>query len=619
MESQTRPLLIYDGDCNFCCRWVSRWRHVTRDRVEYAVSRDVAHRFPEIPEEKFLASVILVDPQGKIFSGAEAVFRTLATAPNGGWPLKLYRTLPLFAPVSERLYRFVAEHRIAFSRLTRWCWGDSVEPPSYILARRLFLMVLCAVYFMAFASLWVQVQGLIGSEGISPAKEFLEAVGERPGRYWRFPTLFWLHVSDGSISILCIAGMVLSSIAFAGFFQASIFFLLWMIYLSFLIVGQNFMSFQWDILLLEAGFLAIFFAPVLAPAWGRWKSSGASPPNPVVLFLYRFLLFRVMFSSGAVKLASGDPSWSGMTALHFHYETQPLPTWGGWYAHQLPAGFQGFSVGVVFAIQLLLPFFIFAPRRLRFAAAAILVGFQGLIIITGNYCFFNLLTMALCLLLLDDFCLRKVLPENLTKRLGKATTAVRSSLFKRLTVAALATVILLVSISQHLVPLVFSIRPPALVQKLYRTVLPFRLVNPYGLFAVMTTARYEIIIEGSRDGRTWEPYEFKWKPGDVKRAPAFVAPHQPRLDWQMWFAALTNFQRQPWILRFMAHLLNGSGPVLDLLDHNPFPNAPPRLLRAVIYQYRFTDFSDWREDQSWWQREYKGRYTPVISLKESAD
>ena len=229
MESQTRPLLIYDGDCNFCCRWVSRWRHVTGDRVEYAVSRDVAHRFPEIPEEKFLASVILVDPEGKIFSGAEAVFRTLATTPNGGWPLKLYRTLPLFAPVSERLYRFVAEHRIAFSRLTRWCWGDSVEPPSYILARRLFLMVLCAVYFMAFASLWVQVQGLIGSEGISPAKEFLEAVGERPGRYWRFPPLFWRHVSDGSISILGIAGMVLSSIAFAGFFQASIFFLLWLI------------------------------------------------------------------------------------------------------------------------------------------------------------------------------------------------------------------------------------------------------------------------------------------------------------------------------------------------------------------------------------------------------
>ncbi|MFQ5451550.1 MAG: lipase maturation factor family protein [Nitrospinaceae bacterium] len=614
--SESKPILIYDGECRFCIRWIDCWRRLTQDRVEYAPSQEVSHRYPQIPEEKFSESVQLVLPEGKVYGGAEAVFRTLAYAPGKKWIFEGYRTVPGFAPAADLLYRFVAGHRTGFSRGSRWLWGDSLECPAYFLVRRLFLALLGIIYFIAFVSFWVQAEGLVGTDGILPMARFLEAVRENTGleRYWLLPTLFWLDAGDGFLNFLCLAGAGLSLCAGAGYFPALALFFSWLFYLSLVVAGREFMAFQWDSLLLQMGFLAIFLAPFRI----RPRRAGEPEPSLLVLFLYRVLFFQVMFSSGMAKWMSGDPSWRNATALQYHYETQPLPTWGGWYAHQLPAWFQDFSVGCVFVIQVAVPFLIFAPRRIRWAAFWILTGFQGLIMITGNYGFFNLLTLALCLLLLDDACLKRWLPRPWVSGTEPARRRPREPRVKTLLVAVLAATLLFLTVTLQLAPLVDrNISIPRIAQTLYQWIRPFYIVNGYGLFAVMTTKRREIIIEGSRDAQNWKSYEFKWKPGNLKMAPAFVAPHQPRLDWQMWFAALGSYRQNPWLINLMMRLLQGSPTVLGLLAHNPFPGHPPRFIRAVVYRYWFTDFPGWRADGSWWRREWRGLYTPVLQLPDS--
>ncbi len=616
MTSQNRPVLIYDSDCNFCSHWIARWRHVTGDRVDYLPSQEVAHQFPDIAPEKFEASVQLVQRDGTVYEGAEAVFRTLAFNPNHGWPLWMYRRIPAVALVTEFLYRFVARHRTGFGRLTGWLLGDHLELSTWYTTRKVFLSLLGVIYFFAFTSLWVQIEGLVGSRGIMPVNEFLNGVKEITGteRYWVLPTVFWFNASDEFLNLICLAGTGLSLCLVGRIFVVPALILLWFFYLSLMTASQEFMSFEWDALLLEAGFLAIF----LAPSGGRHLAE--SPPSPLVLFLYRFLLFRLIFLSGMAKLASGDPTWRDGTALKFHFETQPLPTWGGWYAHQLPSWLQEFSVGGLFVTQLVVPFFIFAPRRLRHTACAVLAGFQLLIIITGNYAFFNFLTLALCLLLLDDAFWKKWLPERMVctqpqEHLKRAP--VNKS--KQWAVGTLTATVIFVSVTQDLIPLVFKGHEvPSLSKTIHNWFRPLHIVNSYGLFAVMTTKRPEIVIEGSMDGETWKAYEFKWKPGELKRAPEFVAPHQPRLDWQMWFAALGGYRQNRWVMQFMTRLLEGAEPVLHLLKSNPFPNKPPGQIRAVVYEYKFTDFSDWRADGSWWRRELKGLYVPVIKLPESA-
>ena len=618
MKSENRPVFVYDGDCELCRRWVARWSHLTGDRVDYVPCQETAHLFPEIPPERFQLSVQLVQPDGAVYEGAEAVFRTLAFHPSHRWPLWLYRNVFGVAPATKFTYRFVARHRGVFSLVTRWFWGDPLERSTYFLTRKVFLAVLGAIYCIAFLSLWVQIEGLVGSRGIMPAQEFLEGAKKVTGaeRYWILPTVFWLNASDAFLNVLSLAGVVLSLCVMAGIFVFPALIFLWLFYLSLLTVGQEFMAFQWDVLLLEAGFLAIFFI-----SWGwRPKPSQDSAPSPVVLFLYRFLLFRVMFSSGMMKLVSGDETWSNGTALNYHYETQPLPTWGGWYAHQLPPWFQEFSVGCVFVIQLAVPFFIFGPRRFRHTACAILAFFQLLIIITGNYAFFNFLTLALCLLPLDDALWKKWLPERMVRPwLAQNGARPLEGRMKKWAIGTIAATVLFVSVTHHLIPMVFKGSDISrLSQPVFKWIRHIHIVNTYGLFAVMTTRRPEIILEGSHDGETWRAYEFKWKPGDIKLAPEFVAPHQPRLDWQMWFAALGSYRQNLWILQFMARLLQGAEPVLQLLGTNPFPETPPKYLRAVVYEYKFTDFSGWRADGSWWRREFKGLYAPILRLPGSS-
>ena len=478
-------------------------------------------------------------------------------------------------------------------------------------SRWLFLRLLGAIFLIAFLSLWVQINGLLGHDGILPVDQLLQAARERlgPERYWDLPTLCWLNPSDACLHALCATGVLLSVLLVCDVAPALVLFGLWAAYLSFVTVGREFLSFQWDNLLLETGFLAIFLAPLRVRP--RGSGAGEAPPHPLATWLLRLLLFKVMFSSGVVKLSSGDPTWRHLAALQSHYETQPLPTWLGWYAHQLPAWMQHVSCGIMFGIELVGPFLIFGPRLMRRVACAGLIAFQLLIAATGNYCFFNLLTIALCLLLLDD----AAWPRWMQTRLASGTGAgVSSRRWPWWILGPLAAPVLLLT-SVELVSIWRQpIRWPAPVLRVSQFAQPLRTVNSYGLFAVMTTTRPEIILEGSRDGTTWLPYEFTYKPGDLSRRPEFVAPHQPRLDWQMWFAALSRYQDEPWFLLFCQRVLQGSKPVLALLSKNPFPDGPPRYLRAIVYEYHFTDLATQRARGTWWRRSRKGLYCPMLTL-----
>jgi len=343
-----------------------------------------------------------------------------------------------------------------------------------------------------------------------------------------------------------------------------------------------------------------------------------------------------------VKLLSGDPTWRNLTALTFHYQTQPLPTWIGWYSQQLPVWFQKLSCAIMFGIELGAPFLIFTPRRLRFLGAALLAGLQVLILLTGNYTFFNWLTLALCLLLLDDFALAMIVPRKLSglfpvnqscgcelsnggahgvtrpasSMVGRAILCPPGLRWPRPLLVVIAVVIL--SASSFTLAVTLGCRSPLLAPFgwVAGQLAPLRSVNNYGLFAVMTTQRNEIIVEGSNDGAIWLAYEFRYKPGDVTRRPSFVAPFQPRLDWQMWFAALGDYQQNPWFGNFCERLLQGSPDVLALLDKNPFPDKPPHFIRAEFYNYHFTNFAERRATGAWWKRESIGEYLPSVSLPQ---
>ncbi len=412
--------MVYDGDCRFCTLWIKRWQQETGDQVEYLPSQDpdVSTRFPEIPRRQFETAVQLIETDGRVYNGAVAAFRCLAHNPRKRRLLDWYEDSPIFARISERSYRFVAEHRTLFSALTRLAYGRHVEQPAYFLVRWIFLRALGVIYLIAFLSLWTQIGGLIGSNGILPAKQFISGAAEQMNlhgagveRFWMLPTLFWFNASDIFLQIQCGAGVALAGLLIAGIAPAPCLFLLWLIYLSLAVVCREFLGYQWDYLLLETGFLAIFFAPL--QLWPR--PSREAPPSRLVLWLLRWLLFRLMFESGCVKLLSGDQMWRGLTALTVHYETQPLPTWIGWWAYQLPLWFHRTSCFLMFVIELAVPFLIFAPRRLRFFGGAAIAFFQVLILLTGNYTFFNWLTLALCLTLLDDFTLEKILSPVISR------------------------------------------------------------------------------------------------------------------------------------------------------------------------------------------------------------
>lgn len=616
--TRSRPLLIFDGDCSFCRRWINRWQQYTGNYVDYAPYQSVAHEFPQIGRDQFAKAAWLVEPDGSERRAARAIFGALAAAPGHAWPLWLYRHVPGARLVSEATYRFVAGHRPLMSALTTFFWGASVERPTYILTRWLFLRLLGVIYLIAFASLGVQVLGLVGSRGILPASEFLPRVQENLGSaaYWKLPTLGWLGASDTALQLMCWGGAAISVLVVLNIAPAQALLVLWMLYLSMYHLGQTFLSFQWDILLLETGFLAIFFAP-----WKLWPRLPTQPrPSRIMRWLVVWLLFRLLFSSGVVKLVDDDPTgreWHNLTALNYHFETQCIPTPVAWYAHQLPEWFRKASVAGMFVIEIAFPFLFFLPRRMCVVACLAQVFLQVLIILTGNYNFFNLLTVALCVCVLDDQVLARLLPRVIGSGGVASGARTRMPAVQRVAIPPLALCIVAVSgIWLHDV-FIESGKLTRPEQQLLQLVRPYAIVNSYGLFRRMTTERPEIIVEGSHDGRTWKAYEFKYKPGDLSRRPPWVAPHQPRLDWQMWFAALGSYRqsRNAWFVQFARRLLEGSSDVLDLLEHNPFPDGPPRFVRAQLYDYHFTDPREFRESGHWWKREHIGPYLPPVSLQ----
>ena len=602
-----KPLLIYDGECRFCCRWIEAWKSITGSRVDYERSQTAGPRFPQIAPQNFARAVQWVGEDGSHCSGAEAVLSALATATwHGRMALRLYRRVPVFARAAEAAYAGVAGHRGFYSALTRILWGTDVRPATYAVSGWMFLRLLGGIFLVAFLSFGAQIDGLIGSRGILPAADFFQAVGHAAGSeaFRACPSvLWWTGAGDAALHGWCWAGVASSVLLIAGIAPAANLIFLWAVYLSLTMAGQEFYQFQWDILLLETGFLAVFLAP-----WKWWTNKASAPPR-LAHFLLIWLLFRLLFESGVVKLSSGDPTWANATALSYHYFTQPLPTPVAWFAQQLPGWFQWLSVKATLFIELALPFLLFFPRRLRLLGAGGIVFLQVLIALTGNYGIFNLLTLALCLLAVDD-----AVWGGLAARM--AAVPGQRFLPPGVLWPVAAAVILL-----SLVPLAFAFRQPVPwiepLARVYESVQPFRTINGYGLFAVMTTERREIVVQGSDDGVSWKTYGFRYKPGPVRRAPPWVAPYMPRLDWQMWFAALAGEERTPWFGNFLLRLLQGSPRVLDLLGEVPsFAGGHPRYVRALADGYTFTTPEQRKKSGDWWKPEPLAIYYPEASLKD---
>ncbi len=443
---------------------------------------------------------------------------------------------------------------------------------------------------MAFASFAVQARGLIGQQGILPLNDFLNNVWGQlgAGSFWRVPTVFWWLRGDRAVAGVC---WFCAAVAIAAVFvransltQRVLFGVLFAGYLSVVSAGQIFMGYQWDFLLLEAGFLAIFLTPDATRVW-----------------LFHWLLFRLMFESGAVKMQSEDETWRNLTAMTYHYYTQPLPTPLAWFFAQAPLAFQKLSTLFVLFTELIVPFGFFGPRWVKLICAIATATLQLLILLTGNYTFFNFLTIALCLLLVDDVFLGRIPATPGAPRANRFVTAALFLFIMTLSCAGLARM--------------FHSTVPSALAKLQQRLAPFGIVNGYGLFANMTTSRLEITVEGSDDGENWKPYVFRFKPDDAGRAPRWAAPYQPRLDWQMWFAALGSYQENPWFQHFIVRLLEASPPVLALLESDPFHGHPPRFIRASVTEFHFTDWETKRKTGDWWKREDKGQYFPVVSLR----
>ncbi len=594
-----RPVLVFDGECGFCRAWMEYWKRLTGERVEYIASQELGERFPRIPREEFAAAVQLVLPGGEVRSGAHAAFSLFALVPGRGGLLWMYRHVPLAGRLAEAVYRLVARHRPLALRVTKLLWGVPIEPESFALVEWLFLKALAVIYAIAFASLAVQITGLVGSRGLEPMHDFLPRARDVLGTaaYWDFPNIFWLNSSDTALLGACWAGVALSVLLFFVIARRAACAAMLVLYLSLTVAGQDFMNFQWDALLLEAGFLAIFLGG-----------------SQVVPRLYRWLFFRLLFLSGLVKLESGDPAWRSLAALRYHYETQPLPTPLAWYMHQLPLAFHKVEAVLMFGAELGVPFLFYAPRRIRHLGALASVLFQGLIFLTGNYTYFNLLAVALSLFLLDDALLRRFIPPARRERLEAAESRRRPKWLYQAVAVALAGFVLTVSsyeMADEFLHLHFQAGDRAMAH-----IYPFRIVNTYGLFAVMTTSREEIVIEGSEDGVTWREYEFRYKPGNVWQRPVWVEPYQPRLDWQMWFAALGTYRENPWMVRLMERLLEGEPEVTRLLKNNPFPGRPPKYVRALRYLYRFTSPEERQRTGAWWTRDARGYYIPPVALKD---
>ena len=471
--------------------------------------------------------------------------------------------------------------------------------PQYWLTRFCFQRALGFVYFIAFLIVVNQFHPLLGSRGLLPARLFLKRV-----EFWETPSLFWFNCSDSFISVVGWIGLFLSVLAVTGlsdrfgiFFSVTVWALLWLFYLSFVNLGQVFYGFGWETLLLETGFLAIFFG-----------SSDMAPPK-IIIWLLRWVLFRIILGAGLIKIR-GDECWRNLTCMYYHYETQPLPNPLSWYFHWLPRWFHRLETLSTHFVELIVPWGVFIPSSLIAASAGALIAvFQILLIFSGNLSWLNYITLVLCIPCFDDRILSRIIPIQIPS--VTPIPGVYQSILILLT-----GLILLLSILPAIN--LFSRR-----QMMNASFEPLHIVNTYGAFGSVTKQRTEIIIEGTDDSvitsaTQWRAYEFKGKPGNVSRAPCIVSPYHWKLDWQMWFAAMTDYLYHPWILNLVAKLLEGDQAALSLIADNPFPEDPPKYIRAELYLYQFTNSKEKRKTGNWWKRSYVRQYLPPLSLHSYA-
>jgi len=553
----------------------------------------------------------------------------------------------------------------------RWLFDGRRSPRGRLIPRWIFLRALALIYFSAFYSLLFQIKGLIGPEGILPAGDFLHAAAEQLGfsRYYFVPTLYWISSSSTALITITWIGLAASLIAFLNLWPRLCFFICFLCFLSFIAASNVFSSYQSDGMLLEAGFIALFFTPPgLLPGWGA-----RHPPSRMSQFLLQWEWFRIYFESGLVKLLSGDVEWRNFTAMDEYYQNGPLPTWVGWYVQHLPHWFQAATVAGTLVMELGLVLMMFFPRRVRIICFFIVTPWEIGVILTANYTFLNYLVLSLGFLLLDDRFLMRFVPQRWQpheERLRPEEPVATRLIAEEQPLSILA--------SQSMVPaggsdvpaepveeaveagtretgllregwrrigfyawaagLVFSVvmltwifydttaemialplRAMPLPTAPIAWLEPFRIANQYGLFAVMTRGRYEIEFQGSDDGQNWKPYEFRNKPQALNEAPRIYAPYQPRFDWNLWFASLGSWRQNEIVPVTEERLLVGSPAVLSLFRNNPFPQIPPRFVRAVLWQYWFTSMDQKQKTGNWWRREYLGLYAPELTLASNGE
>jgi hypothetical protein len=452
---------------------------------------------------------------------------------------------------------------------------------------------LALIYFVAFVCAANQFVPLLGERGLSPVSRFIRVVPFRSS-----PSLFFFAPTDTAFRTAAWVGIVLSCLAFSGFAQrsgvvaAAVWTTLWVLYLSFVNVGQTFYGFGWESLLLETGFFAIFLG------------SSATPPSVFLIWMWRWVLFRDMFGAGLIKLR-GDSCWRDLTCLNYYFETQPIPNALSWYFHWLPHGVHRAGVMVNHVVELGVPFAYFAPQPIAGIAGLVTIVFQLFLIVSGNLSWLNWLTIVLCIPTLDD---------RWFAWLQFARPALHTApLLQRFSIYAVAIYVLVMSVQ----PISNMLSRRQLMNFSFN---PVHLVNSYGAFGSITRTRHEIVIEGTDEeaigpATHWREYEFKGKPGDLSALPTQIAPYHLRLDWLMWFAAMSSPSDHPWFTALLIKLLQGDGPTLGLLRTNPFPERPPRYVRALYYQYRFTTPDEHRRTGRWWTRQLDGLYFSPAALK----
>jgi len=514
-----------------------------------------------------------------------------------------------------------------FTRVVNWFLGArpaTADQPGHLWPRWIFLRGLGLIYFSAFYSLYFQIKGLIGPNGILPAVDYLQLVTAslHGKRFWFAPSLLWFGAGNHALMALCWGGLIAAALAILNLWPRVSLALCFVFFLSFISVAQDFSSYQSDGMLLEAGFIALFFAPPgLRPALGS-----SNPPSRASLFLLQWEWFRIYFESGVGKLASGDVSWRTLRAMDDYYQNGPLPTWIGWYVQHLPHWFHASATAYTLLTETLIVWMLFLPRRWRIACACIVTPFEISILLTANYTFLNYLVLLLGILLLDDRTMEWLLPRRVQLFIARGQVNVTvdaasdrtgpSFEWRKIMSAAgmlMSAVCLGLIFYSATAQLLFKLAPSVPIPEApVRWLDPFRIANRYGLFEVMTHERYEIEFQGSNDGKNWIAYRFRYKPQAIDRAPGIYAPYQPRFEWNLWFASLGSWREYRFVVWTEERLLKNDPDVLALFAENPFAEAPPKQVRAVIYQYWFTDLKTKHATGNWWRREVLGDYAPGL-------